>query len=263
MKKAVIYILACMLLYSFFYELSAMKVVFILLGLCSIFAVSIIPLKVVIGAKYPIILLSFAGTAGFFFYPQLAVSYPMVEPLIIFLALYSIAFYLITMEEKGHDIYKEMAGVSILFLSTSFNLAMTGKPVLILPLALSVMFFLFVLGRHKIVLLMAVYTLIITVVLVYKHIPVLSAGLPLREVNRYILFATSFVFLAISFFGFVKQGGQIKILTFFGFLYLCVDLLLTTGLKVSGGLLYQPVMALFMISPLIGLMLKRSEVKRG
>jgi hypothetical protein len=249
-----------MLLYSYFYELSAMKVLFILLGLISIFAVSRVPIKIVIGAKYPIILLSFAGTAGFFFYPQLASSYP-VEPLIIFLALYSIAFYLITMEEKGQDMYKEMAGISILFLSVSFNLAMTGKPVLILPLALSVMFFLFVLGRHKIVLLMAVYTLVITVVLVYKHIPVLSAGAPIREINSYILFSTSFVFLVISFFAFVKQGGQTKILAFFGFLYICVDLLMSTGFKISGGLLYQPIIALFMISPLIGLMLK-SEGKR-
>ena len=260
MKKAIIYILASMLLYSFFYELNAMKVVFILLGLIAMFAVSLIPIKVVMGAKYPIILLSFAGTAGFFFYPQLAASYP-VEPLIIFLALYSIAFYLVTMEEKGQDVYKEMGGLSILFLSASFNLAMTGKPILIMPIALSIMFFLFVLGRHKIVLLMAVYALGITIVLVYKHIPILSAGVPLREINRYILFATSFVFLTISFFRFVKQGGQTKILVFFGFLYVCIDLLLSTGLKMSGGLLYQPVIALFMVSPLIGLMLK-SEVKR-
>jgi len=259
-KKAIIYILASMLLYSYFYELSAMKLVFILLGLISIFAISRIPIKAVISAKYPVILLSFAGTAGFFFYPQLATSYP-VEPLIIFLALYSVAFYLVTLEEKGQDMYKEMAGLSILFLSISFNLAMAGKPVLILPLALSIMFFLFVLGRHKTVLLMAAYTLIITVVLVYKHIPVLSASVPIRDINRYILFATSFVFLVISFFGFVKQGGQTKILTFFGFLYICVELLMSTGLRMSGGLLYQPVIALCMISPLVGLMLK-SEGKR-
>jgi hypothetical protein len=260
MKKAIIYILASMFLYSYFYELSAMKVLFIFLGLISIFAVSRIPIKVVIGAKYPIILLSFAGTAGFFFYPLLASSYP-VEPLIIFLAFYSIAFYLVTMEEKGQEMYKEVAGLSILFLSASFNLAMTGKPVLILPMALSIMFFLFVLGRHRIALIVAVYAIIITVVLVYKNIPVLSAGIPIREINRYILLATSFVFLVISFFGFVKQGGQTKILTFFGFLYICVDLLMSTGLKMSGGLLYQPVIALFMVSPLIGLMLK-SEGKR-
>lgn len=261
MKKVIIYILASMLLYSYFYELTAMKVVFIFLGLFSIFAVSRVPIKAVTGAKYPIILLSFAGTVGFFLYPQLASSYP-VEPLIIFLAFYSIAYYLVTMEEKGQEMYKEIAGLSILFLSASFNLAMTGKPVLILPLALSIMFFLFVLGRHTMVLFIAAYSLIIIIVLVYKNIPVLSAGVPMREINRYILLAISFVFLVISFFGFVKQGGQTKILTFFGFLYICVDLLLSTGLKVSGGLLYQPVIALFMISPLIGLMLK-SEGKRA
>lgn len=260
MKKAIIYILACMLLYSYFYELTAMKIVFILLGLISIFAISKIPIKAVNGAKYPFILLSFTGTAGFFFYPQLASSYP-VEPLIIFLAFYSIAFYLVTMEEKGQDMYKEVAGISILFLSISFNLAMTGKPVLILPLALSVVFFLFILGRHKIALLVAAYAIVITFVLVYKHIPVFSANLPMREINRYILFSTSFIFLVISFFGFAKQGGQTKILTFFGFLYICVDLFMSTGLKISGGLLYQPVIALAMVSPLIGLLLK-SEGKR-
>jgi hypothetical protein len=261
MKKVIIYILASMFLYSYFYELSAVKVLFIFLGLISIFAVSRMPLKAVIGAKYPIILLSFAGTAGFFLYPQLAASYP-VEPLIVFLAFYSIAFYLVTMEEKGQEMYKEVAGLSILFLSSSFNLAMTGKPILVLPLALSIMFFLFVLGRHRIALFVAVYAIIITVVLVYKNIPVLSAGIPIREINRYILLSTSFVFLVISFFGFVKQGGQTKILTFFGFLYICVDLLMSTGLKMSGGLLYQPVIALFMVSPLIGLMLK-SERKQA
>lgn len=260
MKKAVIYILATMLLYSFFYEMDAMKIVFILLGLISVFTVSLIPVKVIVGSKYPVILLSFAGTAGFFICPQLATFYP-VEPLIIFLALYSIAFYLVTLEEKGQDVYKEMGGISVLFLSASFNLGMTGKPVLILPLALSTIFFLFVLGRHKVVLLMAAYTLVITIVLVYKHIPLLSSGIPLREVNRSILFATSFVFLAISFIGFAKQGGRINILTFFGFLYVCVDLLLSAGFKTSGGLLYQPVISLFMISPLIGLMMK-SERKR-
>jgi len=259
-KKAIIYILASMLLYSFFYEIDTMKMVFILLGLISVFAISHVPMRVVMGAKYPVILLSFAGTAGFLVYPQLAVSYP-VEPLIIFFALYSIAFYLVTLEEKGQDVYKEIGGLSVLFISASFNLAMTGKPVLILPLALTIISFLFVLGRHKTILLMAGYTLAIIIVLVYKHIPVLSTGVPVREINRYILFATSFVFLAISFIGFAKKGGQVKVLTFFGFLYVCIDLLLSTLLKMSEGLLYQPVISLFMISPLIGLMVK-SEGKR-
>lgn len=261
MKKVIIYILGAMLLYSYFPELSPAKVFLILLGLFSMFVVSRIPLNVVTGAKYPIILLSLVGTGGFFFYPQLASSYP-VEPLIIFLALYCIAFYLVTMEEKGQDIYKEMAGLSILFLSASFNLAMTGKPILILPLGLSIIVFLFILGRYKIALLVAAYTLAITIVLVYKHVPLVSGHLPMKEMNRYILFSTSFVLLVISFLGFVKQGSQTKILAFFGFLYLCIDLLMSSGLKMSGGLLYQPVIALFMISPLIGLMAK-GEVKRA
>lgn len=259
MKKAMLYIVASSFLYSYFYELNPLRVALLILGLASIFVVSRLPLKVVLGAKYPVILLSFAGSAGFFFYPQLGSAYP-VEPLVIFLALYSIAFYLTTMDEKGMDLYKELAGLSMLILSASFNLAMLGKPVLILPLVLSAMVFLLILGRYRFVALLAAYSVIITVVMVYKHVAVFSGSAPIGQINRYLLFATSFVFLVISFIGFVKQGGRVKIFSFFGFLYVSIDLLLTTGLRISGGLLYEPVLALFVISPFIGLMLK-SEAK--
>ena len=65
MKKVFIYILASILLYSFFRELNAVKVMFISLGLASIYVIYRIPSKYIIATKYPIILLSFAATAGY------------------------------------------------------------------------------------------------------------------------------------------------------------------------------------------------------
>jgi hypothetical protein len=259
-KKTIVYILASMLLYSFFQELDALKVFYIVLGLAAAYGISRLPVKVVSAAKYPVILLSFAGTAAFFIYPNLAAEYP-VEPVITFLCLYGIAFFLITLEEKGMNPYKEAIALSILFLSCCFNLAMAGKPLLILPLAFSVIFFLFILGRGRLILLVGGYALVITIVLIYQKFKLLGGGIPVREVNQYILFAASFILLVISFFGFVKRGGQTHILAFFGFLFVCTDLMLSTGLRLSGGLLYQPIIALAMVSPLIGLMLK-SEGKK-
>ena len=163
------------------------------------------------------------------------------------------------MEEKGKEASKEIAALSVLFLSSCFNLAMTGKPVFILPIGLSMMLFLFVLGRNKAMLIIAGYTSAITVVLVYQKVTILGTGMAMGEISRYILLGVSFIFLAISFFRFVKGGDHVNMLAFFGFLYLCVDLLLATGFRLSSGLFYHPVMVLIMISPLIGLMLKTEE----
>ncbi|HBA53744.1 hypothetical protein [Syntrophorhabdus aromaticivorans] len=255
MKKIFIYILASILLYSYFRELNGVKIFLIVLGLASIYGISLLPSRYVVAAKYPIILLSFAGTAGFLLYPALGTSYP-VEPAIVFLAFYSITWYLVTMEEKGRDPVKEIVALSVLFLSVSFNLAMAGKPLLILPLGLAVILFLFILGKTRIMLFIAGYTLVITAVLVYKQIVIIGAGIPMREIRLYALLSTSFIFLAINFLRFVKGDGHANILAFFGFLYICIDLLVSTGLKLSGGLLNQPALALAMVSPLIGLMIQ-------
>ncbi|OPY78136.1 MAG: hypothetical protein A4E65_02403 [Syntrophorhabdus sp. PtaU1.Bin153] len=255
MKKIFFYILASILLYGYFRELSGVKILLIILGLASIYGVSLLPARYVVAAKYPIILLSFAGTVGFFLYPALGTNYP-VEPAIVFLAFYSITWYLVTVEEKGHDLPKEIIVLSVLFLSSSFNLAMAGKPLLILPLGLATILFLFILGKTRIMLFITGYTLIITVVLAYKHIAVIGTGIPVREIHLYALFATSFIFLVLSFLRFARGGGNTNLLAFFGFLYICIDLLVSTGLKLSGGLLHQPALAIAMVSPLVGLMIQ-------
>ncbi|OPY71146.1 MAG: hypothetical protein A4E63_01651 [Syntrophorhabdus sp. PtaU1.Bin050] len=260
MKKIFIYILASILLYSYFRELNGVKILLIILGLASIYGISLLPARYVVAAKYPIILLSFAGTVGFFLYPALGVNYP-VEPVIVFLAFYSITWYLVTMEEKGQDLPKEIVALSVLFLSSSFNLIMAGKPLLILPLGLATILFLFVLGKTRIMLFIAGYTLTITVVLAYKRIAVIGAGIPMREIHLYALLATSFIFLLFSFFRFAKGGSHTNLLAFFGFLYICIDLLMSTGLKLPGGLLNQPALAIAMVSPLIGLTIQMEGKK--
>lgn len=260
MKKIFIYILASILLYSYFRELNGVKIFLIILGLASIYGISLLPARYVVAAKYPIILLSFAGTVGFFLYPSLGTEYP-VEPVIVFLAFYSITWYLVTMEEKGQDLPKEIIALSVLFLSSSFNLTMAGKPLLILPLGLAAILFLFILGKTRIMLFIAGYTLIITAVLAYKHIAVIGTGIPMREIHLYTLLSTSFIFLVFSFLRFAKGGGHTNLLAFFGFLYICIDLLVSTGLKLPGGLLNQPALATAMVSPLIGLTIQTEGKK--
>ncbi|HQP51026.1 MAG TPA: hypothetical protein PLA06_02475, partial [Syntrophorhabdaceae bacterium] len=53
-----------------------------------------------------------------------------------------------------------------------------------------------------------------------------------------------------------KKHSIGKFLTFFGFLYVAVDVSMVLGFKWSMGLLHQPLIALFIVTPLIGVMLK-------
>ena len=255
MKKISIYMLASILLYSLFRELNIVKVLYICLGLASIYAIYRAPSRYIIAMKYPIILLSFAGTAGFFLYPELSSKYP-IEAVIVFLSFYSITFYLITIEEKGKDFFKDVIALSLLFLSSSFNLFMIGKPLLILPISLSIMLFLFIVGKNRIIPIIAGYTLFIMVFLYHKGINILGAGIRVNDIDRYLLLISSFAFLLLGFIDFMKKDNLTKVLYFFGFLYVAIDILMVLGIKLSGGLLYQPVILLFIIIPLIGVMLK-------
>lgn len=256
MKKICIYILAAILLYSFFRELNVVKVLLMLATLAAIFAIDRVPSKYITAMKYPVILLSFAATASFFFYPRALTGYPM-EILITFLAFYSLTFYMAAMEEKKNDFFKEVTAVSILFVSSSFNLFIAGKPLFILPLAVATIFLLFVLDRNRVAPFIAGYALIAMIIAYRQGIHFAGAGLlGLNDINRYILLGASFVFLVIGFTGFMKKRTFTTILPFFGFLYIAVDILMVLGLRLPMGLLYQPVILLAIVSPLVGMMLK-------
>jgi hypothetical protein len=259
-KKAVIYTLGSLFLFCLFRELNALKVLFVLCGLGAVYGISLIPAKGIMALKYPVILLSFAATAGFLLAPRLVNGYP-IQALVVGLSFFSVTFYLVTMDEKGSEAHKEAAALSVLFLTSAFNLAMIARPLYILPLSLAVLLFLFIIGRGRAMLFIAAYTAAIMVAVLYKRITMFGPGLGVSDVYRYLLLAAALLMLLFSFSGAVRKGNALKILGFFGFLYLSIDIIMVLGFRFSGGLLYQPLTLLCLVSPLLGFMITAEREK--
>ena len=118
------------------------------------------------------------------------------------------------------------------------------------------MLFLFIIGRNKLMAIIGGYTLCIVVYLLIKKTAIAGLGLKVGDIDKYLLLGVTFILLIFSFIGFLKKPNTMKIMAFFGFLYLAVDILLVLGFRLSAGLLYQPVIALFIVAPLMGIMLK-------
>ena len=256
MKKAFIAITAMLLLYGFIRELNTMNVLLMLGGLGTVYAIYRIPARYIAAMKYPFIVLSFLVTALFFVYPKVPLVYP-ARVAIVFLSFYSVIFYIINMEDKQKEFFKEITALSILFISSSFNLFMTGQLLLIISFALALMLVLFILDRTSMVPFIAAYTLVAGVLIWRQNAHILGSGpTGLGSIEKYILLSSSFVFLVASFIMFMKKNTVAKILPFFGFLYIAMDILMVLGVKLSTGLLYQPVIFLALVSPLIGVMLK-------
>jgi hypothetical protein len=260
LKKVFVYLAASILLYGFFRELNVVKTLMVCLGLGAAYFIYRIPAKYIIAMKYPFICFALAVTALFCIYPKINVQYPF-DALIVFVSFYGLTFYLITIEEKGKSLFKEIAALSMLFLSFAFNLFMIGKPLFILPMCIAALFFLFIIGKNRLIPFIAGYTLaIIAALLIFnKEMLILGDGLKINDVEKYLLLATSFAFLILAFVGFAKKSNFIKLIVFFGFLYIATDIFMVLGLKLSAGLLYQPVTALLVLTPLIGIMLKTEK----
>jgi len=255
-KKAFIMITTILLVYSFMRELNFMKILLALGGLASVYAIYRIPARSIEAMKYPFIVLNFLVTILFFFYPKIHIVYP-AQVAIVFLSFYSVIFYLMSMEDKQKEFFKEVTALSILFFSSSFNLFMAGDLLLIVSFALALMLFLFILERTPMIPFIAGYTLIAGIIIYRQGGNILGNGLTgLGSIEKYILLSSSFVFLVVSFVMFMKQNTLTKILPFFGFLYIAMDVFMVLGVKLSMGLLYQPAIFLVLVSPLIGVMLK-------
>jgi hypothetical protein len=256
MKRAFIAVTTILLLYGFIRELNLMKVLLVLGGFGTIYMIYRIPARYIEVMKYPLIVLSFLVTILFFVYPRVPLIYP-ARVAIVFLSFYSVIFYIINMEEKQIEFFKEITALSILFISSSFNLFMTGQLLLIISFALALMLVLFILDRTSMVPFIAGYTLIAGILIWRQNGNILGSGLTgLGSIEKYILLSSSFVLLVTSFIMFMKKNAAAKILPFFGFLYIALDILMVLGVKLSTGLLYQPVIFLVLVSPLIGVMLK-------
>jgi hypothetical protein len=256
MKKAFIAITAIFLLYGFLRELNLMEVLFALGGLGTIFAIYRTPSRYIEAMKYPLVILSFLVTVLFFVYPRVPLVYP-ARVAIVFLSFYSVIFYIINMEEKQKEFFKEITALSILFISSSFNLFMTGQLLLVVSFALALMLVLFILDRTSMVPFIAGYTLVACIIIWRHSGNILGSGLTgLGSIEKYILLSSSFILLMTSFVMFMKKNTVAKMLPFFGFLYIAIDILMVLGVKLSTGLLYQPVILLALVSPLVGVMLK-------
>lgn len=256
MKKVFIAITTVLLLYGFMREVNFTKVLLMLGGLGTIYAVYRVPVHTIEAMKYPLIVLSFLVTVLFFVYPKVPLAHP-AKVGIVFLAFYSVIFYIITVENKEKEFFKEITALSILFFSSSFNLFMAGKLLLIISFALALMLVLFILDRTPMIPFIAGYTLVAGVFIWRHGENILGSGLTgLGDIEKYILLSSSFVLLVTSFVMFMKKSSIMKLLPFFGFLYIAVDVLMVLGMKLSTGLLYQPVIFLALVSPLIGVMLK-------
>jgi hypothetical protein len=83
-----------------------------------------------------------------------------------------------------------------------------------------------------------------------------GASLQLSMIERYLVLGTAFLFLAVSFVGFIRQASFPWAMAFFGLLYASVDILLSIGFSVKGLLLYQPLSALMLLAPLVGVVLQ-------
>jgi hypothetical protein len=255
MKKVAILILSALFLYGIFREFTVVKVLLMAGALAASYLIHRVPGRYMLAMRYPFIALSLLVTAGLFFYPPIRAKLPM-EPIVIFFSFYAIAFYLISLDEKGKGLYKEGLALSTLFLAAAFNLFLLGKPLVLVAMSLAIMLFLFIIGRNRLIVVMGCYALGIIVYLLIKKTGISGTGLKMGETDRYLLLAATFALLLFSFTGFLKKPNHLKVLTFFGFIYVALDVLLVVGFKLSAGLLYQPVIALLVLTPLMGMMLK-------
>ncbi len=256
MKKAVILIFTSLFLYGIARELNFVKVTMILLGLVGAFFICRIPSRYIVAMKYPFIIMQLAITLMFFIFPHIPVKQNF-DFFVVFAAFYSIIFYLITIDEKQKNLFKEIVAVSVLYFSAFFNLLMVDKPVLIISLALPLMIYLFILGHNKVIPFIAGYTFFIILSLILKKFPIIGQGIVFQnDVERYIMLLAPFFLFVVSFVTYIKKSDFLKIISFLGLLMISIDILLVVGLKFSCGIICQPLAAVMITTPLAGIMMK-------
>jgi hypothetical protein len=262
LRKVFLLVALTLLLYELFRDISVMTVLFICAGVASALLISRLPSSALVHTKYPFIILSFALSAGLFLYPALRTgSLPQLGAL--FVTFYSIALYLATIEEKGNQVAKEVIALSLLLLSASCNLILTHRPEFVLPLALTVGLFLFVMNRSRLIPLVAGYTLLHIIFLYVQKIHLFGPSLPaMNGTGKAILLGALFLLLLIAFLTYLKKGSVRATLAFFGLLCISLDLLLSFGFSFKGLLVHQPLAALLFASPVVGLVLRAEEGRR-
>jgi hypothetical protein len=164
-----------------------------------------------------------------------------------------------TISEKGKGLYKEILALSLLFISASLNLVMTRSVELFLPLSITILLFLFIMQRTKLLPLVGAYVVVMLIFLYLKKVTIYSSGIDLGSVERYLVMACAFLLLLVTFIGFVRKAGPTWAIAFFGLLYASVDILMSVGFSLKGLVLYQPVAALLILAPLVGVTLQEGK----
>ncbi len=258
MKRIALFLLSCLFFYSLFRDMNVVKTLLLCAAVAVAFIVSKAPSKYVIGAKYPLICLCFAFSVALLFYPGLRTK-PIIRFTGIFLTFFSLSLYVATISEKGKGFYKEVLALSLLFVSASLNLIMIRSVELFLPLSITILLFLFILQRTKLLPLAGAYVVAVLIFLYLKKITIYGADLELSSVGRYLVLACAFLLLLVTFIGFVRKAGPTWTIAFFGLLYASVDILLSVGFSLKGLLLYQPIAALLILAPLVGVTLQEGK----
>jgi hypothetical protein len=253
-KRIVLLMLSCLFFYSLFRDMNVVKTLLLCAAVAVAFIVSKAPSKYIFGAKYPLICLCFGLSAVLVLYPGLRTK-PIIRFVGIFLTFFSLGLYVALMSEKGKGLYKEILALSLLFVSASLNLILIRSLEIFLPLSITILLFLFILQRTKLLPLAGAYMAVMLIFLYLQRVSIYGSGLDLSSVGRYLILVTAFLLLFVTFIGFVKKAGPMWTIAFFGLLYASVDILMSLGFSLKGLLLYQPIAALLILAPLMGVML--------
>ncbi len=261
MKRIGVLALCALFFYCLFRDMDLGKALILCAAIASAYAISRIPAKYLLGSKYPIIGLSLALPALLILYPATRSS-QMIAAGALLVGFYSIALFLVTMEEKGKELYIEVIGLTILYAALCFNLFLTGHSELVLPLSISVLLFLFINNKTRVMPFVAGYAAAALVFVTIRGGSVFGHAVALQAIERYVLLGSAFALLLVTFSTYMKKTDAMGVLAFFGLLYISVDLLMSVGFRLKGVLLYQPLLALFVVGPVLGMALKGGKERR-
>lgn len=255
MRKGLVIAASSLFFYGLLRDMTLLKTLMLCGAIGSSYAVSKIPVKYLVGAKYPMIGMSLVLPVVLIIYPWIRHHWA-IAPVTLFIAFYGIALFLVTLDEKGKKMYKEVTGVCLLYAASFTSLFLTGLSALILPLSISALLFLFIANKMKMIPFVGGLAIIGTVVLLVSGVHMFAATQWLNAIERYVIMGAAFVLMLVSFVGFVKKPDFVNILYFFGLIFVSVDLLMSLGFKFSGLLLAQPGLSLLLVGPIIGVAMK-------
>ncbi len=261
MKRIGLLALSSLFFYCLFRDMDLANTLILCAAIVSAYGISRIPAKYLLGSKYPIVGVSLALPVLLIIYPSTRSS-QMIAAGALLVGFFSIALFLVTMEEKGKEFSIEVTGLSILYAALGINLFLTGHPELILPLSVSILLFLFINNKMKVMPFVAGYALAAIILVNMNGGSIFGRTVALLAVERYALLGTAFALLLVTFITYMKKTDLVGVLAFFGLLYISVDLLMSIGFKLKGILLYQPVLALVVVGPILGMALKGGKELR-